>query len=69
VPALPTPGATSAQLSSLIAVVDGDTQTAFTQLAEASPELTGAQSLEGLEAGIQKYVGRMFRNQTKVVRK
>lgn len=59
------PGPVSAELSSLIAVFEPDAQASFTRLAEASPELSGVASLEGLANGIQRFVGRLTRSQVK----
>lgn len=57
---------TSLELSSLIAVFEPEAQMRFAQIAEASPELQQAYSLDGLATGIQRFVGRLTRSQVKV---
>ena len=43
----------------LIAGLDDDERESFTRLAEASPELTAAADLRGIDAGIRGFVGRL----------
>ncbi|HEY9721936.1 MAG TPA: hypothetical protein V6D47_07965, partial [Oscillatoriaceae cyanobacterium] len=59
----PAPGAASNELSSLIAVMNGDTGIQISQLAEAAPELQQSHSLASLKNGIQKYVARLIDSQ------
>lgn len=57
------PGAASNELSSLIAVVNGDTGSRISALAEAAPELQRSHSLASLKNGIRTYVARLIQSQ------
>jgi hypothetical protein len=61
------PGRVTEELSQLIAVFEPATRDQFAMLAESSPELQQIRNIEGFQAGIRNYVGRLTRSpRTKV---
>lgn len=58
-PSAPAIGEVERELGSLIAVFEPAAQSTFAHMAESAPEIRQADSLAGIETGIQQYVGRL----------